>query len=61
VTAYYDLGAIKRSEGDIASAKEYFNKVLACKKSVNITDNNYKFYMRSAGHMLRIIKEKYGD
>ncbi|HOX09707.1 MAG TPA: tetratricopeptide repeat protein [Candidatus Omnitrophota bacterium] len=61
VTAYFDLGDIKRTEGDIASAKEYFNKVLDCKKSPNITDGNYKFYMRSARHMLRIIKEKYGD
>ena len=61
VTAYFDLGAIKRSEGDIASAKEYFNKVLDCSKSPNITDGNYRFYMRSARHMLRIIREKYGD
>ncbi|MFA5335794.1 MAG: tetratricopeptide repeat protein [Candidatus Omnitrophota bacterium] len=60
VTAYFDLGAIKRSEGDIESAKEHFNKVLACKKSPNITDGNYKFYMRSAGHMLRIMDKKSG-
>ncbi|MFA6356368.1 MAG: tetratricopeptide repeat protein [Candidatus Omnitrophota bacterium] len=60
VTAYYDLGATMMQAGDIASAKELFNKAINCRKSANITDSNYKFYVRSAGHMLRIMDKKSG-
>ncbi|MDD5424241.1 MAG: tetratricopeptide repeat protein [Candidatus Omnitrophica bacterium] len=60
VTAYFDLGIIRRSEGDTGSARELFNKALNCGKSANITDEDYKFYTRSARHMLRIM-DKYNE
>ena len=46
---------IYRKAGDLKTAKEYFSKGAAAKKSPNVTDQNYKFYTKSSATMLEVI------
>ncbi|MFA5164890.1 MAG: tetratricopeptide repeat protein [Candidatus Omnitrophota bacterium] len=55
VTAYFDLGVIYRNSGDIKAARKMFEMAVASKKSAYTTDSNYRFYVRSAKHMLDIM------
>ncbi len=55
VTAYFDLGVIYRNAGDMQAAREMFEMAIASKKSAYTTDSNYRFYVRSAKHMLDIM------
>lgn len=55
VTAYFDLGVIYRNDGDMQAARKMFEMAIASKKSAYTTDSNYRFYVRSAKHMLDIM------
>ena len=55
VVALSDLGMIYKKDGDLKTAKEYFSKAAVAKHSPNVTDQNYKFYTKSARMMLEII------
>lgn len=57
VVALFDLGMISRGGGDLKTAKEYFTRAGSAAKSPNITDQNYKFYTKSAKSMLDILKK----
>lgn len=57
VVALFDLGMISRGRGDIKTAEEYFTSAGSAAKSPNITDQNYKFYTKSAKSMLEILKK----
>ncbi|MFA5339276.1 MAG: tetratricopeptide repeat protein [Candidatus Omnitrophota bacterium] len=56
--ALFDVGMMYKKGGDIKTAKEYFSKAASAGKSPNVTDQNYKFYTRSAKMMLEIIAKK---
>ncbi len=53
--ALFDAGMIYKKAGDLKSAKEYLSKAAVAEKSPNVTDQNYKFYTKSARTMLEII------
>ena len=55
VVALFDVGMIYRKGGDLKTAGEYFSKAAAARQSPNVTDQNYKFYTKSAGTMLEVI------
>lgn len=55
VVALFDLGMIRYKEGDLNAAKDFFKKAEAVPQSANVTDQNYRFYTRSAKTMLNII------
>ena len=55
VVALFDAGMIYRKSGDLKTAKEYFSKAAAATQSLNVTDQNYKFYTKSARTILEII------
>jgi len=57
VVALFDLGMIYKKEGEIDSAKELFAKASVARQSPNVTDQNYKFYTKSAREMLEILKK----
>lgn len=57
VVALFDLGMIYRKAGDNKTAEEYFARVSSAPQSPNVTDQNYKFYTKSAKTMLEIIEK----
>ena len=58
VVAFFDLGMIYKKEGQIESAKELFARAGVARQSPNVTDQNYRFYTRSAKTMLEIIEKR---
>ncbi len=56
VVALFDLGMISRKAGDDKTAEEYFARTSSAPQSPNVTDQNYKFYTKSAKTMLGIIE-----
>ena len=57
IVALFDLGMISRKAGDSKTAEEYFARVIAAPQSPNVTDQNYKFYTKSAKTMIEILKK----
>jgi len=58
VMAYFDLGVIYRDIGDKELARKMFVKGRDCRRSVNTTETNYRFYTRSCRHMLDIMDKE---
>jgi Flp pilus assembly protein TadD len=56
MTALFDLGMIYKKDGDLKQAKGYFARAAAAGQGPNVTDQNYKFYKKSAGTMLEVIE-----
>jgi len=57
VVALFDLGMIYRKAGDLKTAKEYLIKASLTHQSPNVSDQNYRFYTKSAKTMLGLLEK----